>query len=203
MGGLQMGDPTAYSMGRVTLNPLAHIDPIGTILLPLLLVLIKAPAFGWAKPVIVNPYNLKNPRRDNLWISLAGPAANFTAAAAALITIVLLKLASPGITTFLRSFLVYKQAAPRGIYPAGRPGPDSLLRGSDQHLPGRFQPHPHPAARRQRGPDRASVRRGRPPVRPDPAFRLHHRPPSDLRGFPGHHYQAPPAIYLHPHLLLT
>ena len=63
-------------MGRVTLNPIAHIDPIGTVLLPLILVLIGAPAFGWAKPVPVNPYNLRNPRRDNLWISAAGPAAN-------------------------------------------------------------------------------------------------------------------------------
>jgi len=87
----RMGDPTAMGMGRVSLNPLAHIDPIGTVLLPLLLVVAGAPAFGWAKPVIVNPYNLRNPRRDNLWISLAGPAANITAAAAGLIAILLLR----------------------------------------------------------------------------------------------------------------
>jgi Zn-dependent protease len=80
-------------------------------------VLIGAPAFGWAKPVMVNPYNLKNPRRDNLWISLAGPAANLTAAAAGLISILILKLLSPGLTGFLRSFLVYKQGFPRGFYP--------------------------------------------------------------------------------------
>jgi Zn-dependent protease len=113
----RMGDPTAYGMGRVSLNPIAHIDPIGTVLLPLVLVLIGAPAFGWAKPVIVNPYNLKNPRRDNLWISIAGPAANMTAAAVALVTLLLIKLASPGITQFLRGFLVYKQGFPRGFYP--------------------------------------------------------------------------------------
>lgn len=113
----KMGDPTAMSMGRVSLNPIAHIDPVGTVLLPLLLVLAGAPAFGWAKPVIVNPYNLKNPRRDNLWISLAGPAANMTAAAVALVSILLLKVLSPGLTGFLRSFLVYKQGFARGFYP--------------------------------------------------------------------------------------
>ena len=113
----RMGDATAMSMGRVSLNPLAHIDPVGTVLLPLLLVLAGAPAFGWAKPVIVNPYNLKNPRRDNLWISLAGPAANLTAAAVALVSILILKLLSPGLTGFLRNFLVYKQGFARGFYP--------------------------------------------------------------------------------------
>ena len=113
----KFGDPTAAALGRATLNPLAHIDPIGTVFLPLLLVLIRAPVFGWAKPVIVNPYNLKNPRRDNLWISLAGPAANLTAAAVALVSILLLKVLSPGLTGFLRSFLVYKQGFARGFFP--------------------------------------------------------------------------------------
>ena len=77
----KLGDDTARNLGRVTLNPAAHIDPFGTILLPLLLVLMKAPPFGWAKPVPVNPFNLRNPRRDNLWISAAGPMANILAAA--------------------------------------------------------------------------------------------------------------------------
>jgi Zn-dependent protease len=54
----KMGDPTAYAMGRVTLNPIAHIDPVGTILLPLILIVMGAPPFGWAKPVPVNPMNL-------------------------------------------------------------------------------------------------------------------------------------------------
>ena len=62
----KMGDPTAYNMGRVTLNPIAHIDPIGTVLLPVMLVIMGAPPFGWAKPVPVNPMNLRNPRRDHL-----------------------------------------------------------------------------------------------------------------------------------------
>jgi Zn-dependent protease len=113
----KLGDPTAYDMGRVSLNPLAHIDPIGTILLPLILVLIGAPAFGWAKPVIVNPYNLKNPRRDNLWISLAGPASNTIVAVIALLLMFFIKLLNPGITGFLRSFIVYKQGFTPGFYP--------------------------------------------------------------------------------------
>src|SRR5512136_1717442 len=113
----KMGDPTASALGRVSLNPLAHIDPLGTVILPILLVLIGAPAFGWAKPVPVNPYNLKHPRRDNLWISFAGPAANLAAAAVSLGLIILLKLARPGLTEFLRSFLIARQPFPRGFFP--------------------------------------------------------------------------------------
>lgn len=76
----KLGDPTAYHMGRITLNPIPHIDPIGTILLPLILIIMGAPPFGWAKPVPVNPLNLKDPRKDNLIISIAGPASNFSVA---------------------------------------------------------------------------------------------------------------------------
>jgi Zn-dependent protease len=114
---MKMGDPTAYAAGRVTLNPLAHIDPLGTVILPVILVILGAPAFGWAKPVPVNPYNLRNPRRDNLWISLAGPAANLTAAAAALIVIRVLRLLQPGVTAFLQGFILLKQPFPRGFFP--------------------------------------------------------------------------------------
>jgi len=77
---LKMGDPTAFHMGRISLNPIHHIDPIGTILLPLILIIMGAPPFGWAKPVPVNPLNLRNPRRDNLLISAAGPLSNFIVA---------------------------------------------------------------------------------------------------------------------------
>jgi len=114
---LKMGDPTAYAMGRVTLNPVAHIDPFGTVIVPILLVVMGAPVFGWAKPVPVNPYNLRNPRRDNLWISFAGPASNLTAAAGALILLLVLKVMSPGLTGFLRGFLLYRQDFPRGFFP--------------------------------------------------------------------------------------
>ncbi len=114
---LKMGDPTAYSLGRITLNPLAHIDPIGTVLLPLILVIIGAPPFGWAKPVPVNPLNLRNPRRDNLWISAAGPFSNLTVGAFALVGIIFLKILSPNVSYFLKSFLLGRGAFPRGFYP--------------------------------------------------------------------------------------
>ncbi len=73
----RLGDTTARDAGRLTLNPLAHADPIGTVLLPALLVLSHSPVvFGWAKPVPVNPYNFNDPRRGMLLTSLAGPGAN-------------------------------------------------------------------------------------------------------------------------------
>lgn len=73
----RFGDPTAKLQGRITLNPLPHIDPIGTVLLPIVAVFIRLKFFiFWAKPVPVDPRNLKNPRGDHLWISLAGPASN-------------------------------------------------------------------------------------------------------------------------------
>src|SRR5579872_2101871 len=81
------GDHTAESQGRITLNPLAHIDPVGTILLPGILLLaakLGGPGFvfGWAKPVPVNFGNLRHPKRDMLWVAAAGPAANFAMALA-------------------------------------------------------------------------------------------------------------------------
>lgn len=73
------GDNTALMMGRITLNPLKHIDPIGTILMPLLLYFATSGAFlfGYAKPVPVNFGHLRNPKRDMIWVALAGPASNF------------------------------------------------------------------------------------------------------------------------------
>ncbi len=73
------GDNTAYMLGRVTLNPLKHIDPIGTIVMPLVLYLATSGAFlfGYAKPVPVRFGNLRNPKRDMIWVALAGPGVNF------------------------------------------------------------------------------------------------------------------------------
>ncbi len=81
----RLGDPTARQAGRITLNPIPHLDPIGSILLPgvmLLMSFVGGPTilFGWAKPVPINAYNLNNPKRDMMWIGLAGPAANFIVA---------------------------------------------------------------------------------------------------------------------------
>ena len=74
----RLGDNTAAMMGRVTLNPIPHIDPVGTILLPLLLYFSTSGAFlfGYAKPVPVRFGNLHNPKRDMIWVALAGPASN-------------------------------------------------------------------------------------------------------------------------------
>jgi len=72
----RLGDPTPRSFGRLTLNPLAHADPIGTIVLPLLSVFTGIPTIGWAKPVPIDPYNLKNPRRDEILISVSGSVGN-------------------------------------------------------------------------------------------------------------------------------
>jgi Zn-dependent protease len=74
------GDDTAKRAGRLTLNPIAHVDPFGTIILPLLLSLSGIGAFGYAKPVPVNPRNLRNPRQHSLYVSLAGPLTNITLA---------------------------------------------------------------------------------------------------------------------------
>lgn len=71
-----LGDPTAREQGRMTLNPGVHIDMIGTIILPLIASFFGGAFFGWAKPVPVNPYNLKNPRRDLMLIAAAGPFMN-------------------------------------------------------------------------------------------------------------------------------
>jgi len=77
----RLGDPTAKVLGRLSMNPLVHIDLFGTVLLPLLLIISKAPfVLGWAKPVPVDPYNLRHPRKDMIWVGLAGPTANFTLA---------------------------------------------------------------------------------------------------------------------------
>lgn len=72
----RFGDPTAKDLGRVSLNPIAHIDIFGTVIFPMLQIFYGIPVIGWAKPVPVNPLNLKDPRKDDLWISLAGPASN-------------------------------------------------------------------------------------------------------------------------------
>ena len=76
----RLGDPTARRLGRITLNPAAHIDPFGTLLLPLLAFTTGAPVIGWAKPVPVIPANLTRPRRDFLCVAAAGPASNMVLA---------------------------------------------------------------------------------------------------------------------------
>ena len=73
---LRLGDPTSKFDGRLSLNPLAHIDIYGTIIIPIILILSGVPAFGWAKPVMVDIRNFKNPPKDNFLTAIAGPASN-------------------------------------------------------------------------------------------------------------------------------
>jgi len=106
------GDPTAKLQGRITLNPIAHIDLVGTIIFPLLLIAMGAPVFGWAKPVMVNPYNLRNPKRDHMYIAAAGPGANIIASIVTIIIFIVLKrlniitLMNPGIIALILFYLI-------------------------------------------------------------------------------------------------
>ena len=109
----KFGDPTARRQGRITLNPIPHIDPIGSIIFPILLYIAGAPVFGWAKPVMVNPYNLRDPRRANIFISAAGPGSNIIACVVGIIIFVVLK--HLGVVD------------PISIFPGGKPGLLTLI----------------------------------------------------------------------------
>src|SRR5512144_1759927 len=86
-----LGDPTAKFLGRVSLNPIVHIDPIGTLLLPLIGIFYTGFFFGWAKPVPVSVNRLGNPRRDYMLVSAAGPVSNFMLAALSFVVLMVLK----------------------------------------------------------------------------------------------------------------
>ena len=97
------GDYTAKMLGRVSLNPIKHIDPVGTILVPLMLAISSAGViFGWAKPVPVNSFNFKSPRKDNMLVSFAGPASNLLLAMA-LALIFRILVAFPGADAMMSS----------------------------------------------------------------------------------------------------
>jgi len=105
---LKHGDDTAYLSGRLTFNPLPHIDLMGTILMPIMCIMSGMPVFGWAKPVPVNPFRLNRPRKDMALVALAGPAANITLAFISLLLFKIVSLSglvSAGLTnTFLMVF---------------------------------------------------------------------------------------------------
>jgi Zn-dependent protease len=90
----RLGDPTARMLGRVTLNPIKHIDPIGTILLPAIAMITHFPVIGWAKPTPVDPRNFKHYVRDDILVSVAGPVSNFLTAAVAVIGLIVVAHAS-------------------------------------------------------------------------------------------------------------
>ncbi|MGH9443105.1 MAG: site-2 protease family protein [Thermoanaerobaculia bacterium] len=92
---LKFGDTTARDLGRISLNPLHHIDPFGTVLLPLILVLMHQPPFGYAKPTPVNLRNTANPRIANFWVSAAGPGSNFLALIASAVLLIVVGKAAP------------------------------------------------------------------------------------------------------------
>jgi Zn-dependent protease len=89
------GDPTARMLGRVSLNPIHHIDPIGTVVLPLIAIVTGLPVLGWAKPTPVDPRNFKNQIVDDILTSVAGPVSNFLVATVALIVLILIAVTSP------------------------------------------------------------------------------------------------------------
>ena len=108
---LGFGDDTAKKAGRLTLNPVSHVDVVGTIVLPTILVLANAAPFGWAKPVPVNPRNLRHPRNHSLLVSLAGPAVNI---ALALLAAVVLRSLLPA-----AGFPVQPSLALRALFAMG------------------------------------------------------------------------------------
>src|SRR4029450_4311333 len=158
------GDPTAARAGRLTLNPLAHVDPVGTLLVPGLLLLMPlllgtTPfVFGWAKPVPIDPRWFRRPRLDGLLVALAGPGTN--AVLAVLSALVTRALAAPP----------PHAADPR--HPLHRHPGAAVHR--DQLRLGRVQLASDPAARRRPRPHRGAARRcgARPPIAPGP--RAHH-----------------------------
>jgi Zn-dependent protease len=89
------GDPTARMLGRISLNPIKHIDPVGTLLLPAVAMYFHAPVIGWAKPTPVDPRNFKNPVLDDILTSVVGPISNFIVAIGAVLALALVKLVSP------------------------------------------------------------------------------------------------------------
>lgn len=96
----RLGDPTARRLGRISLNPLVHIDPIGTLLLPLVAAVTGAPLIGWAKPVPVDTRQLGHPRRDFMLVAAAGPASNLALAVVAALALRLLPAPGPGVDGF-------------------------------------------------------------------------------------------------------
>jgi Zn-dependent protease len=105
-----LGDPTARLLGRVSLNPLVHADPIGTIIFPLVAMISGAPLLGWAKPVPVNARQLRSPRRDYILVAAAGPASNLLMAFTAALLLMILPvspqtLGEPNVTVPLATIL--------------------------------------------------------------------------------------------------
>src|SRR4029077_7792825 len=102
------GDPTARMLGRITLNPIKHIDPVGTLLMPAIAAFTHIPMLGWAKPTPVDPRNFKNPVADDILTSVAGPVSNFIVATGTLIVLGLVSLISPMGHSLVGKFDLYR-----------------------------------------------------------------------------------------------
>jgi len=107
----RLGDPTARLLGRISLNPLVHIDPVGTVLFPLIAAVSGVPLIGWAKPVPVSVRQLRHPRRDYVLVAAAGPASNLVLALVAsvalrLVTVAPVTLGEPNVSAPIATFLV-------------------------------------------------------------------------------------------------
>jgi Zn-dependent protease len=89
------GDPTARMLGRISLNPIRHIDPIGTLVLPAIAMIYRVPVIGWAKPTPVDPRNFKNPVLDDILTAVVGPISNLVVASGAVLILALVKIVSP------------------------------------------------------------------------------------------------------------
>lgn len=104
---LRYGDPTARDAGRLTLNPFAHIDPVGTVLMPGMLLLAGLPPFGYAKPVPVDFMALRSPKQDMVWVAAAGPAANIVMAIGAALLLNLTPFLSGGVQQWVADSLYF------------------------------------------------------------------------------------------------
>lgn len=106
------GDPTAKQLGRLTLNPIKHVDLVGTVIVPIAMMILTPFVFGWAKPVPINPARLQNPRRDMVYVAIAGPGANIIMA---ICWALVFKIASPAFGEPTASQAVLAQMAQVGI----------------------------------------------------------------------------------------
>jgi len=111
----RLGDPTARWLGRITLNPIKHVDLVGTIIFPLMLAFLGAPIIGWAKPVPFVTRNLRNQRRDPALVGLAGPAANILLAVGVVLVLLVLKAVMPSFRDLLNAMIVAGALGASGI----------------------------------------------------------------------------------------
>ena len=117
---MRLGDPTAMMLGRVTLNPLKHLDPLGSILFPLISLVYGGYLIGWAKPTPVTSRNFKHYRRDDILVTLAGPASNLLSATIALILLIVIKHILPAGDVSIATAVAIAQHAP-GVVTEGLP----------------------------------------------------------------------------------